>query len=441
MNIKKTNKVLIIAATINSISAAYAENLAEIATLDTTQRNMANLIDLACPNQGNQINFKDRCSELKRAPNASETLDALQKVAPEQIPSQGISSTRASFNTIANRLSALRIGSKGFQVAGLTNANPVNLASLSPVLGGAAGDSFEGWDSQLGGFVNGAYNTGNIDSEFNQLGYNFNAGSINLGLDYRFNPSLVLGTAFTYMRSESSFDQNNGSLNSDSYTGALYGNYFATDNLYLDGIATFGSIDYDSTRRIDYKTFEKGPNTPIKNINTAATASPEGNQYSVSLGTGYNYYQQQWLVNPYAKINYIKLDVDSFSENGGAGWGMAFDKQTVESVTSTLGTQISYVLNTSWAVLIPDLHGEWHHQYEDSSRNIAVKFLGNTNSTTRGRSFDTLTSAPDRNYFMVGTGVSGTFAKGISAFLNYDALLGYRNIESHLFTLGARVEF
>jgi hypothetical protein len=53
---------------------------------------------------------------------------------------------------------------------------------------------------------------------------------------------------------------------------------------------------------------------------------------------------------------------------------------------------------------------------------IAVRFLGDAAS---GLSFiNTMTNAPDHNYFMPGTGVSGTFVHGVSAFLNCNALLG-----------------
>lgn len=401
--------------------------------LNNSQINMANVIEIACPIGGNELAFQTRCNRLVGSlvsgTGTSQTLGALQQASPEQIPSQGISATRTSFNAIAGRLAALRLGARGFQVAGLgNNALPVNLASLANPLGGAAGD--DNWD-RLGGFVNGNYNTGNVDSSFNQLGYNLNSGSINAGLDYRFNDALILGAAFTYTRTESSFDRNGGSLDSNAYTGALYGTYYVTDNWYFDSIATMGAIDYASTRHIEYSV-------PAETVNTLAKASPTGNQYSISLGSGYNFAVQQWLFNPYVKANYIKLDVDRFSESGGDGWGMAFADQGVESVTTTIGTQISYAVSTAWGVVMPSLHGEWHHQYKDGSRNIAVRFLGDT---TSGLAFNTVTAAPDRNYFTVGAGLSGTFAKGLSAFVNYDALLGYRDVESHLFTMGARLEF
>lgn len=403
--------------------------------LDTTQNNMAQVIEIACPNGTNAADFQARCNGLIDAAqegDLSQTYNALQVSSPEQMPSQGISATRTSFNVIAGRLAALRAGARGFQVAGLgKNALPVNLASLSNISGGAAGDESSGWD-RLSGFANGNYNTGSVNSEFNQLGYNFDTGSVNFGLDYRLTNDLVLGTAFTYMRAESSFDGNGGSLDSNAYTGAIYGNYYATENLYFDGIASVGGINYDSTRNIQYSL------SNVDSVNTQATATPGGNQYAIGLGTGYNFAVQEWTLNPYAKVNYLKLDVDGFSESGGNGWGMQFQDQTVESVTTTLGTQASYALSTSWGVLMPTIRGEWHHQYKDNSRNITTRFLGDT---TSGLSFNAVTTAPDRNYYTVGTGISGTFAEGVSAFFNYDALLGYRSVDSHLFTLGARMEF
>jgi outer membrane autotransporter protein len=403
--------------------------------INNTQTNMARVIEIACPSGQNESEFQARCNALVGAAFQAEGATAintnpLQQVSPEQIPSQGITATRTSFNAIAGRLGALRAGARGFQVAGLgSGALPVNLASLANPLGGAAGDSSGVWD-KLGGFVNGNYNTGNVDSSLNQLGYNLNSGSINAGLDYRFSNDLILGAAFTYTRAESSFDRNGGSLDSNAYTGALYGTYYATDNLYFDAITSIGAIDYASTRQISYVVPEV--------VNTQAKAAPTGNQYSVSVGSGYNFAVKQWLFNPYVKANYIKLDVDRFSESGGNGWGMAFSDQGVESVTTTVGNQISYAFSTSWGVFTPNVRGEWHHQYKDGSRNIAVRFLGDT---TSGLSFNTVTNSPDRNYFTVGTGVSGTFAGGLSAFLNYDALVGYRDVESHLFTMGARLEF
>jgi outer membrane autotransporter protein len=398
---------------------------------------MADVIEEACPGgQGiNDDDFQARCTFLvdaAREGEASEVLNAFQRVAPEQLISQGTGATRTSLNVIGGRLASLRAGVRGFQIAGLTNGQALRLAGLSPYArGGSAGEGgSEIWD-RLGVFVNGNYNTGNLDSSFNQLGYNFNSGSVTAGIDYRLTKDLILGTAFTYTRTETGFDRNGGSLDSDAFNGAFYGTYYATDALYFDGIATFGGINYDSVRHIQYTV----PGDPV---NANAKANPNGEQYSVSLGTGYNFAVQEWTLNPYARINYAKLEVDGFNERGGDGWAMGFGDQRVESVTTTVGSQVSYSLSTPWGVLLPHIQGEWFHEYKDNRRDIDVRFLGDR---TSGLTFNTVTESPDRNYFTVGAGVSGTFAKGLTAFLNYNTLLGYRNVESHLFSAGARLEF
>ena len=441
---KPSLKLGILLMGVSSLSQAaspIAGSLTDLPGLNATQTNMASVIEVVCP-QGpkpegpNTQAFQDRCNAMVGAAQSGSSaaaVGALKETAPEQMIGQGTGATRTSFNVIGGRLAALRAGVRGFQVAGFnTGSQPqTKLASqsLHGETGGSAGETGTDLWTRLGGFVNGTYNTGNLDSSSTQTGYNFNSGNTTIGLDYRLTKDLILGTAFTYVRSEASFNLNGGSLNSNAYTGAVYGTYYATEELYFEGITTFGGINYESTRNIQYSV-------PGDNVNTQATANPNGNQYSVSLGSGYNFALQEWTLNPYARVNYLKFDVDSFNENGGNGWAMGFSDQSVESVTTTLGSQISYAFSTSFGVFLPSIRGEWTHQYKDNIRNIAGRFLGSSPIN-----FNTVTQAPDRNYFTVGTGVSGTFARGVSAFLNYDALVGYRDITSHLVTLGARVEF
>jgi outer membrane autotransporter protein len=231
---------------------------------------------------------------------------------------------------------------------------------------------------------------------------------------------------------ESDFDRNQGSLNSDAYSGSLYGTYYLQNGFYVDALGTVGGLNYDSTRTIDYNL----PGTD--SVNASAISNPGGKQYVASMGVGYNHAINGLNINPYLRGNYNRLDVDAFDEQGGAGMAVGYSDQTVESVTSVLGAQLSYALSTASGVFTPYLHGEWRHEFEDSSRVIPVRFLGNTST---GQAFGVVTENPDRNYFNVGVGVSGTFARGVSAFLNYDTLLGYNNIESHALMAGTRLEF
>lgn len=442
------------AGTVALCTAAYAQNalLDPLLnpTLNATQINMTDVITTACPSGTNEAGFQARCDALigfakskrQSTPRGlvwrANVSNTLQQVSPEQIIGQGTQATKTSVSVLGARLAALRLGARGLRVAGLNlDGQPAVGGPLAGLgsgaeTGGAAGDPSSSVSNRLGAFVNGIYNFGNVDTTFNQVGFDFDSGGVTAGMDYRFTDALILGGAFTYLRMESDFDRNGGELNSDTYNGSIYGSFYPTGNFYVDGIFTIGGIDYDSLRQIDYTL------PGVESVNTQAKAKPGGMQYSASVAGGYNYVLGQLTVDPYVRVNYLNLDVDGFREQGGNGWAMQFSDQTVESVTSTLGTRLSYALSVPWGVLRPYIRGEWRHEFEDEGRIIPVRFLGDT---TSGLAFSTVTDSPDRDYFNVGTGISTVLANNVSAFVSYDALLGYKDIESHSFMVGARVTF
>jgi outer membrane autotransporter protein len=92
-----------------------------------------------------------------------------------------------------------------------------------------------------------------------------------------------------------------------------------------------------------------------------------------------------------------------------------------------------YAISTRWGVLSPFLRSEWVHEFKGDSRDVTGS-VGPTVVTIQ-------TNDPDRNYFNLGTGLSATFKGGISAFLDYDVILGRTNFASHSFTGGVRLEF
>jgi outer membrane lipase/esterase len=398
--------------------------------LNTTQTNMAIQIENACPGNpplafNNEPEFQARCNAVVGAAlqgQTSEVVNSLDRVSPEQIIGPNTEATKTSniqASNIGARLLELRAGVRGISLAGLELDGKPVFAGLMPLeTGGAAGEGTELW-SRLGAFINGAYHFGEVDSTFNQLGFDFDSGGVTAGVDYRLTDNLVLGAAFNYVGTGSDFDQAGGELDSDSYSGSVYGTFYATESFYIDGIVSYRGIDYESTRNIPYNI---SPNLLAPGgdpVNTQATADPDGEQFSVNAGGGYDLALGALTVGPYAHVSYINLDIDAFSEQGGLGWGMRFPDQEIDSVTTTLGAQLSYAVSTPFGVLLPHVRGEWHHEFEDDSRNIAVRFLGDT---TSGLPFNIVTEDPDRNYYNFGAGVSGTFARGISAFL---AMMSY----------------
>jgi uncharacterized protein with beta-barrel porin domain len=92
-----------------------------------------------------------------------------------------------------------------------------------------------------------------------------------------------------------------------------------------------------------------------------------------------------------------------------------------------------------WGVLVPQAHGTWHHEFKDDSRTITTSFLGD--GAAAPNQFSIVTEGSDRDYYTVGVSLNTSFSHGASAFVAYNTLLGYRDIDSHRVTFGGRLEF
>jgi len=433
-------------------SAAATNPLTSVATLNQTQTGMANVAFEACSQRNSSLaaDFRNRCDALvgsavsaldSEVPSAGfrAVENALQMVSPEQILQQGTAATRVTAgqvalvdSTISARLATLHagLGLAGLQMYRNDWSVDRAYAGLgdSFSLGGAAGDgSFSPFDV----WVNGNYHFGDVDSTVDQKGFQFKNFGFTAGADYRFTDGFVAGLAFTYARTNANFDRSAGGTDSDAYTGSMYGSFYLTEEFHIDAVGSFGGIDYETTRNIGYAL------PGFETVNTEAAANPGGTQYSFSIGGGYDYSVGGLTLAPYARTEYIGLDVDTYRERQGNGWGMRFDEQHVQSLISTVGGQISYALGLPWGVLTPQLRGEWHHQFKDDKRTIGASFLGDPSA----QQFSVVTQGPDRDYYTFGAEISGVFSHGVAAFLAYDLLLGYRDIDSHGFTLGTRIEF
>lgn len=411
-------------------------------TLNETQTNMSDVITSACLSQFSgvqlQQDFEDRCNALVPASIPSQKEQGINEVSPEQLTSAGVTATRTTASqlrvigsAIETRMQDLRASlNSPTQTAGF--AFYQNGSAVQPATGGGAGAD-DAIVSPFGVWTNVNYQAGDVNSTFEERGYNFKSGGATLGADMRLMDDLIVGTAFSYLAGDSYFDLSGGRAQSNSYTGSIYGTYYVVDNVHLDALASYGGTDYDIQRNIQYTITAPTPDV----VNTITSGTPGGEQYSVSFGAGYDYSYGSFNLNPYARFDYVGLQVDPFQESGGFGWAARFGEQNINSLRTTLGAQTSYAVSTSFGVLLPFFRAEWIHEYKDNSRNISASFVGDPAATT----FNIVTTNPTRNYAIVGAGLSGTFAQGISAFISYDTLLGYQNVSSHKVVVGARLEF
>jgi uncharacterized protein with beta-barrel porin domain len=218
------------------------------------------------------------------------------------------------------------------------------------------------------------YAWGDVSSTSRESGFDFSAGGIWGGVDYRVTSNLILGVGAGYGKLSADFSDNGGTVDADDFTASLYGTYYPNEKLYVDGIITVGFTSYDLERRIVYSIPTiPSVGTGITNVNQTAKADPDGLTFGVGVAAGYDFSWGALTAGPIGRVNYVRSKVDSYSEsinNTAPGFGLALDvpSQTVESLVTGLGGQVSYAISTPIAVFVPQVRFEWVHEYLNDSR-------------------------------------------------------------------------
>lgn len=342
-------------------------------------------------------------SEVPPICSTSYTPESIQSITPDQIFSMGSMATRLNGGKITQPSDYFGLNQKKHLGGGSGDIEIPRLNFWSKV------------DSDFGSQAN----------TFNQPGFKFDNHNFVFGADYRLKDNWVAGGSFAYRHNNASFNRGRGETTNDSYTGALYTAYNITDEAHVEATASYGGFSYDTNRNIT-----------VNGQSSVAKAAPNGGQYAFSWGGGYDFNFQALTIAPYARGEYMNLDIDGYNESGSL-YAVRFGKQSIESLTSTVGIQTAYAISFPWGVMIPQLRGEWHHQFKDGQRQIQAGFINDP----LNQSFTMTSDGPSRDYYTFGAEVSSVFAGGVSAFLAYETLQGYTSINSNKLMLGARLEF
>lgn len=371
---------------------------------------------------GASVIFTATATASAPAPVAQATEGVRQAAA---LGTVALTTTSVQTTNIGLRLNALRRGAQGIAMSGVAlniDGQPVPVGALTSLGGGASADR-SSMLGRLGMFANGQGSFGDQDATSREPGFDFHTAGLTVGGDYRFTDKFLLGMALGYLRTKATFDASAGDSKINGYSVSAYGNYYIWDKLYVDGIATFGRNTYDTTRNIAQTT-------------ATAQGDTEGTQVAISVSSGYNFSAGAFTFGPTGRVNYVRVHIDGFRERAAEPFNLKIGSQTVESVTTGLGGQVTYALSMPWGVLTPLARFEWEHEYKGNSRTVTASVLADPTTTAAVQ-----TNGPDRDYVNLGVGLSATFKGGVSAFVAYDAVTGRAHFTSHAFNAGLRFEF
>jgi outer membrane lipase/esterase len=394
---------------------------------------------------------------------ADQLLGSLQQISGEELSAQGSLSTQVSagqFANISGRLNALRLGgsstaSRG-RVAALDQNGNGELLAANPNAGrlgsGASADSQGGLDRKWGWFAETSYGFGDHDQTTAEDGFDFDSVSVTTGTDYNFGSS-VLGFSVGFDRYNADFDKRTlvtgGDVKVEGISGSVFGAYNG-DGLSMSGIATYGSLSSDVTRRAVYTSFNNACNPACPSVSRSFTGSPDGSYVALGLTLSKDFTVGGWDLTPSLSGSYRNVDVDGYSEKesvANGGLAIAYNDQTIKSTKSILGIAVSKPFSKSFGVLTPNFRAEWHHEFEDDARTLSAKYaVENTTDLNTATSdcvscFAFSTDQPESDFGVVGLGLSATFAQRMQGYVYYETLLGAQDLTSNSIAIGIRGSF
>ncbi|MES9993971.1 MAG: autotransporter domain-containing protein [Candidatus Thiodiazotropha sp.] len=416
--------------------------------------NLLSLVDViaeACPSARLSDRLQQDCDAVVDAAigGDSNTSVALQQVLPESATKANTTSRQGAETQVRNlgtRLAALRGGVSGLSFKGLDlqidgQNLPIEMIAKAyrdaGKRGGGASTDNQLLASRLGVFVTGDITTGERDETDLESGLDFDTTGITIGADYRISNQFILGGAIGFIDTEAELENDVGDLDTQGINLSLFGTYYSPQNYFVDFSATLGSNDFDQKRNIVYTL------DGLADVSQQLKADYDGDMVSLFVGSGYDFNRGPWSFGPRADLEYIKSDVDGFTEEisdplaDGGGWTTRIDDTDQRWLTLNLGGRVSYTHSADWGVLIPYARLDWLHEFEDDSQVITAHFV----EDPAGLGIEIQTDDPDRDYLRLRFGTSAQFQNGVVGFIDYGTILAHSEWSAHTISAGVRMEF
>lgn len=264
-----------------------------------------------------------------------------------------------------------------------------------------------------GGYVNfGTNDNGAINLDHTLVG-------VSGGIDYRFTPELTAGLGIGYGRDVTEIGSNGTQSRAEAFSLAAYGSYRPVPGFFLDGLAGYGAMSFDSLRY-------------VAATGDFASGTRSGDQFFGSLTAGYEYRDQGLLVSPYGRLSGSHSTLDPFTETGAGPWNLAYGEQSIDTLSATLGLRLAYDIPTDWGVLTPRGRLEYTHDFEGSSR--ASLGYADTGTTP----FALEAGGASRDHLTLGLGLDGQIGENITFGLDYRTAFGVDG-DSQDHTLGFKL--
>ncbi len=338
-------------------------------------------------------------------PDAASTYLFADGVHPTTAGHMALAQFAESFIDGPARMAVLAEAPLAIQAA---NFRAVDARMQSGIDSPARGNKIQSWASY--DYANPDFNGGLTNSSADQ-------STLSVGGDMKLSDKLLVGLQFGYSENKGDFDGNAGGYKLDEAMGTIYAGW-GDGPWYLGGSAFAGDLDYRNIHR----------NIQILADNRVETASARGYHYGGGVLGGYWFNAGNWVHGPFASVEYQKVIVRQFSENGSDSTALSYGQQKRESLLSGIGWQVSGQLGA----VRPFARATWQFESKDDARSINATPIG------LGGTYSVGTYRPDSNYALFNLGASTEFGR-VTGYISGAATADKSDGNYYAVTVGIRV--
>lgn len=305
---------------------------------------------------GGNADFLAACANLTAAAaNGEDLSDAMRALRNEEaLAAVDMSSTiaRGLGRGIKTRMRRIRDGAaRGFDVSGIDlSINDQSLPSqlLSSLLDGALGIRAQDGqpDTDWGFFIAGDLSLSDKDASGNAQGFDLKVGSITIGADMASGDGNSIGLALGYSEAETSF-AGGGTLDAQGAQVTVYGTRQGLfgQGIDFEGYLSVGQLKFQSDRRIRFTAngvvvdalAQSSFDGRYINIAPALVYRQGLSRYGDPLGAPRTGTEVTWKIG----LDYLRTDLDGYTETGGGGLGLSTQAQSYDSLQIFASAELS----------------------------------------------------------------------------------------------------
>lgn len=156
------------------------------------------------------------------------------------------------------------------------------------------------------------------------LGYNWYGLGGSFGLEYRFAPNIMIGAAYHFASPNVQLNQGGGKIDGVANQLGVYAAYDQR-NLFLQGLLSYGWVNYDNTR---------------PGVIDTITSTPSGTTFAAAFKGGYLFDVAPSLrLGPIAGLTYARADFNGYTEKGDPVLTLNVRAQNAEALLGSAGLQ------------------------------------------------------------------------------------------------------